>query len=248
MSDERNARLSSVLGAAAVVIGNVNGQGDVEVRGRVQGNIVLEGRVLVARGGIVLGSIEALQVTVVGAVRGDLVASDGVTIHASAEVEGNIHAPRVAIEAGAQIRGHLRTEPLAGKKAEASEGTSAEPRAPEPRAPEPRASEPRIKEPRPSLETHAPASSPEDRPPSPRRTRRRGKGGSHFENGGAVEARSTAAGLEPPAPRLAPQVPAPAAPVPAAPAPTASSPRDPAPRPPTIPTFRKGSHGHRRDS
>lgn len=225
MSDERNARLSSVLGAAAVVIGNVNGQGDIEVRGRVQGNVVLEGRVLVARGGIVLGSIEALQVTVVGAVRGDLFASDGVTIHASAEVEGNIHAPRVAIEAGAQVRGHLRTEPLAGKKTDANEGASAEPRLVEPRA-----HELRTKEPRPNLEPQAPASSSEERPPGPRRKRRRGKGGAHFENGGVVEARSTAA----------PQASAPAQP--------STAPRDPAPRPPTIPTFRKGSHGHRRDS
>lgn len=109
MNDERGARMSSVLGSSAVVVGNVNGQGDLEVRGRIQGNVVIQGRISVAHGAIVLGSIEAVHVSVLGEVRGDLFAEDGVSIGANGEVEGNISAPRVAIEAGARVRGHLRT-------------------------------------------------------------------------------------------------------------------------------------------
>ena len=101
--------MSSVLGVTALVLGNVQGQGDFEVRGRVQGDIVLDGRVLVAAGGLVLGTIEALQITVSGTVRGDLIAEDGVEISGSGQVEGNVSSPRVAIEAGAKVRGHLRT-------------------------------------------------------------------------------------------------------------------------------------------
>jgi len=107
MTEER-ARMSSVLGATGLVLGNVQGQGDFEVRGRVQGDIVLDGRVLVSGGGLVLGTIEALQITVSGTVRGDLIAEDGVEITGSGQVEGNVTSPRVAIESGAKVRGHLR--------------------------------------------------------------------------------------------------------------------------------------------
>jgi cytoskeletal protein CcmA (bactofilin family) len=108
MSDER-PRMSSVLGVTGIVLGNVQGHGDFEVRGRVQGDIVLDGRVLVAAGGLVLGTIEALHIAVSGTVRGDLIAEDGVEISGSGQVEGNVTSPRVAIEAGAKVRGHLRT-------------------------------------------------------------------------------------------------------------------------------------------
>jgi cytoskeletal protein CcmA (bactofilin family) len=109
MSEERASRMASVLGATGIVLGNVEGQGDLEIRGRVQGSVTLAGRVVVADTGEVLGNIEASQATIAGRVRGDLVASEGVSIAASGDVEGNISAPRVAIEAGARVRGSLRT-------------------------------------------------------------------------------------------------------------------------------------------
>lgn len=109
MAEQHTPKMSSVLGETAVIIGNVTGTGDLEIRGRVQGSVSLAGRVLVAESGTVLGGIEATDIAVAGEVRGDLVANDGVEVHASGRVEGNIEAPRVGIEAGARVRGMLRT-------------------------------------------------------------------------------------------------------------------------------------------
>ncbi len=120
MSDERKSHMSSIIGETAVVIGNVSGHGDLEIRGKVQGSIELIGRVLIAEGGIVLGNIEAGTITVSGEVRGDLSASDGIVIQASGEVEGNLLAPRVGVEPGARVRGMLRT----GTTSSAPEGTN----------------------------------------------------------------------------------------------------------------------------
>jgi len=109
MTDQHIPKMSSVLGETAVVIGNVTGVGDLEIRGRVQGSVSLTGRVLVAESGTVQGGIEATDIAIAGEVRGDLTASDGVEVQASGRVEGNIEAPRVGIEAGARVRGMLRT-------------------------------------------------------------------------------------------------------------------------------------------
>lgn len=109
MAEERTARMSSVLGETSVVVGNVHGTGDLEIRGRVQGSVALSGRVLIAETGVVLGNVEATHIDVAGEVRGDLSAKDGVEVQTQGRVEGNIEAPRVGIEGGARVRGMLRT-------------------------------------------------------------------------------------------------------------------------------------------
>lgn len=120
MPDERSIRMSSVLGESALVIGNVEGQGDLEVRGRIQGDVVLEGRLLIAQAGSVLGTVEAINVTVSGELRGDVIASDNVLVTAGARIEGNIAAPRVAIEPGASVRGQLNTTDAPGVRGAAT--------------------------------------------------------------------------------------------------------------------------------
>jgi cytoskeletal protein CcmA (bactofilin family) len=109
MSEDSPSKLTSVLGSTALVLGNVEGRGDLEVRGRVQGNVRVEGSVTVSDGGSVLGTIEAITIRVAGSVRGDLIASDGAFVLSSGDVEGNLMAPRVGIEAGARVQGSLRT-------------------------------------------------------------------------------------------------------------------------------------------
>lgn len=258
MSDERSAHMSSVLAADAVVLGNVRGDGDLEVRGKVQGNVILNGRVAVSRGGAVLGKIEALQITVHGEVRGDLLASDGVVIGQSGEVEGSIVAPRVAIEAGARVRGHLRTLGLDERPrvvTPSERGASVADRGPADRSPADRGPADRG----PSTLAASSAPAPDERPPREegdgrgrRRRRKRGSG-----SGAGPEAR-------PPALAEALQ----AAPTRFAVAPNETTPGrreelrpaarpeaapagqkgQPQLKPPTIPSFVKGSHGHRRDN
>jgi len=248
MSDERGARMSSVLGSTAIVLGNVSGQGDLEIRGRVQGNVTLDGRVAVATGGIVLGAIEGVHVTVLGTVRGDLIARDGVTIGASGEVEGNIVAPRVAIEAGARVRGNLRTGETNEKPKSADKPRAAEARAPAPAPARPVPSDvrtPPVVEPlRPAPTAVSTDPLTKDEGEQQRRKRRRRRGG------GGDEARSASPRTETPAggrPAAVAHTPAPAAA--ATPAPGRTAPSGPAPQgPPAIPTFVKGAHGHRRDN
>ncbi len=247
MSDERGARMSSVLGSTAIVLGNVSGQGDLEIRGRVQGNVTLDGRVAVATGGLVLGAIEGVHVTVLGTVRGDLIARDGVTIGASGEVEGNIVAPRVAIEAGARVRGNLRTGETneKPKSADKPRAPLAEPPA---RTLEPRTAEQVVEPLRPAPTAVSTDPLTKDEGEQQRRKRRRRRGGG--AGGGGDEARSASPRTETPAggrPAAVAQPPAPTA----APHPSTgrAAPTGPAPKgPPPIPTFVKGAHGHRRDN
>lgn len=101
---------SSVIGAGTVVHGNLQGEGSLEVFGRVEGDVSTSGDVLVAEGGIVRGDITAAKISVSGAVQGNLNGSAAVLLERGAKVVGDVSAPRVGIGSGALIRGHVRTE------------------------------------------------------------------------------------------------------------------------------------------
>jgi cytoskeletal protein CcmA (bactofilin family) len=101
---------SSVIGAGTVVRGNLEGEGSLEVYGRVNGDVSMTGEVLVGEGGAVLGAITASKISVSGAVQGDLRGTEAVLLERGAKVVGDLSAPRVGIANGALVRGAVRTE------------------------------------------------------------------------------------------------------------------------------------------
>jgi len=112
---------TSVIGAGTVVRGNLEGEGSLEVYGRVEGDVTTTGDVLVGEGGAVLGAIVAASISVAGSVQGDLRGSEAVLLERGAKVVGDLSAPRVGIANGALVRGSVRTEgepaPAANKRA-----------------------------------------------------------------------------------------------------------------------------------
>lgn len=96
------------IGPAIVVVGRVVGSGTVEIAGRVEGGVEVDGTVVVARGGSVLGDAGGREVRVEGRVEGRVTAGERATIAASGRVEGDVAAPRVVIAEGAFLKGSVR--------------------------------------------------------------------------------------------------------------------------------------------
>jgi cytoskeletal protein CcmA (bactofilin family) len=101
---------TSTIGPKTVVIGNVHGDGDLELHGRVEGDITVEGNVLVASGAEVKGSVSAAAIRVAGSVEGNLQAAETVSVEPDARVVGDMTTPRVSIAEGAVVRGMVRTD------------------------------------------------------------------------------------------------------------------------------------------
>jgi cytoskeletal protein CcmA (bactofilin family) len=100
----------SVIGEGTVVRGSVEGEGSLEVLGRVEGDVTMSGDVSIGESGAVRGNISGVKVSVQGAVQGDLRGSEAVLLEAGARVVGDLSAPRLGVAAGALVRGNLRTE------------------------------------------------------------------------------------------------------------------------------------------
>jgi cytoskeletal protein CcmA (bactofilin family) len=98
---------STVVGPKARFAGEISGNEDVLVHGRLEGNIEVGGRVIVAASGEHTGDIHAKAIVVGGRVRGEIRADERAELLASASVQGNIYAPKVVIAEGAQIQGSV---------------------------------------------------------------------------------------------------------------------------------------------
>lgn len=100
---------TTVIGRSAFVRGRVVGTGDIEILGRVEGEITCNGEVTVDSSGLVAAPIAAQRIVVRGAVKGDLTAEDTLVIEHGAKVVGDLSAPRITIQTGGLVRGHVQT-------------------------------------------------------------------------------------------------------------------------------------------
>ena len=97
----------TVIGPKARVVGEVSGEEDVLVQGRLEGNVKVERRVTVAPSGEVRGDLHGRSVIVGGKVYGQIRASERAELLSTAAVEGNVNAPKVVIAEGAQLQGSV---------------------------------------------------------------------------------------------------------------------------------------------
>ena len=96
----------ATIGPSITIKGEVTGDEDLLIQGRVEGSVELQLQsVTVGGDGRVKANITARVVTVEGEVEGDLRAQEQVVLRGSARVTGDITAPRVVLEDGARFRG-----------------------------------------------------------------------------------------------------------------------------------------------
>ena len=96
-----------IIGQHITIRGNLTGNEDLVVEGRVEGTIALGNHLTIEKTGVVEADVESEDLTVMGELKGDMAAHSSVSINADAKVAGNIRAPRVIIEDGARFRGNI---------------------------------------------------------------------------------------------------------------------------------------------
>ena len=99
----------TVIGRGAHVTGRVTGSVDLEIQGRVDGEIAIGGEATIEAEGLVAANVSARRLVVRGAVKGDLSAEESIILESGAKVLGDVRAPRVAIGQGALVRGYVET-------------------------------------------------------------------------------------------------------------------------------------------
>jgi cytoskeletal protein CcmA (bactofilin family) len=96
------------IGKSISIKGDVSGDEDTVIEGRVEGRIELKNHHLtVGPNGDVKGEINAKQVTVVGKVNGNVTATERIELSDSGRVSGDLASPRLLIQEGGQLNGSV---------------------------------------------------------------------------------------------------------------------------------------------
>ena len=105
------ARSLACLGASLTIKGEITGDEDLQIDGKVEGPVSLQNsRLTIGRSAQLHSEINAREVIVYGKAVGDLLVRDRVEIKKDGEVVGNIVTARISIEDGATFKGHIEIE------------------------------------------------------------------------------------------------------------------------------------------
>jgi cytoskeletal protein CcmA (bactofilin family) len=101
----------ATIGPSIAIKGDVTGDEDLVIEGRIEGKILLKANsVTIGRNGRVKANVYANSIMVEGEVEGDLIGKDEVVIRQSGKVKGNVAAPRVVLDSGARFQGSIDME------------------------------------------------------------------------------------------------------------------------------------------
>ena len=110
-SSSPTARSLACLGPSLEIEGKITGDEDMQIDGKVEGPISLQGhRLTVGRTAQLNSEVTAREVVVYGRVSGNLRARDRVEIKKDGSVIGDITTARVSIEDGAYFKGRIEID------------------------------------------------------------------------------------------------------------------------------------------
>jgi cytoskeletal protein CcmA (bactofilin family) len=115
---------ATIIGPETRISGEIRGDEDIVVQGRIEGRVAIAAALSVEDGAILEADVEARTVTVAGVIVGNVSASDIIRLTSKARVVGDVTAPRVVIDAGAAYRGRLEMGEVTLSASEARSSTT----------------------------------------------------------------------------------------------------------------------------
>ncbi len=112
-----------MIGATIYIKGDLSGQEDLLIEGRVEGKIELrQHNVTVGKNGKVKADIYGRTITIEGEVQGNLYGEEQLLLRQTSTVRGNIIAPRVSLEDGSNFKGSIDMTPKEAGRTTEPEG------------------------------------------------------------------------------------------------------------------------------
>ena len=101
----------SVIGRSISIKGELSGEEDLIIQGRVEGKIDLKkNNITVDKSGSIKGDIYGKSITLEGEVEGNLFGEKRIVLQPSGVVRGDMRAPAINLEEGAKFKGNIAME------------------------------------------------------------------------------------------------------------------------------------------
>lgn len=91
-----------------VIKGNIQASGDFRMDGTLEGDITLNGKLVIGESGVVTGNVVCQNANIIGTVNGNVTVKELLSLYATAKVKGDILINKLSIEPGAAFSGTCR--------------------------------------------------------------------------------------------------------------------------------------------
>ncbi len=109
----------AVIGPSISIKGELSGEEDLMIQGRVEGKIDLKkNNVTVGRNGHIKADIYGKIISIEGEVQGNLFGEEKIVIRESGVVRGNMRTPQFSLEDGAECKGSIDMIPTMEKSSQ----------------------------------------------------------------------------------------------------------------------------------
>ena len=124
---EMESSAINIITDGTLVKGDITATGDFRLDGTLEGNIQLNGKLVVGDSGVVNGNVLCQNANIIGTVNGNLSVKELLSLHATARVRGDILINKLSIEPGAVFSGKCRMiDEVKAQHEQASEEAPAE--------------------------------------------------------------------------------------------------------------------------
>ena len=107
-----STRKGALIGSTITIKGDITGDENLLIEGKVEGTVnLIDKDLTIGHSGHVHANITAKEIKIEGEVQGDISGNEKVVISKMGKVKGNIIAPRVTLEDGANFKGSIDMEP-----------------------------------------------------------------------------------------------------------------------------------------
>lgn len=99
------AQASNRILIGTEIIGDIISNGDMRIDGKVNGNLKLQGKLVVGEKGELEGDVICSNATIGGRVKGRINVKELISMLASSKIEGDVVASKLSVEPGAEFTG-----------------------------------------------------------------------------------------------------------------------------------------------
>ena len=102
-----------IIGKEVSIIGKISFQREIHINGLFEGELEGNGKVVIGPEGFVKADLNIQEAEIAGKVEGNVTVKDRLVLHGTAEVRGNITAPRLSVDEGVSIIGQVHVTSVA---------------------------------------------------------------------------------------------------------------------------------------
>ena len=118
-------RVISIVGPGMAVAGDCKSSGAIRIEGVVEGTVQSDKSIVIGKDARVDGDVTSPEGVIAGSVNGTVRIEGRLEVHATGQIDGEMHAGRLQLEEGGKVNGIVkvgRMEPVAVSGAERKDG------------------------------------------------------------------------------------------------------------------------------